>query len=153
MHCYVFVALFELRGAFQYIVCGVRFAIYYIYILCLVSICVSPILVEGLWKFELFGFLIVFVQLTSHALFFFSFKTCWGLWNMNNSLDLGFFFSLSLLTSLGSFYKERLIWATKPNLPFWAHKIYVDLFWEAQINMGSHFFHHLFWLIVFQLFS
>ena len=63
-----------------------------------------------------------------------------------------FFFFLSLLTSLGSFYKERLIWATKPNLPFWAHKIYVDLFWEAQINMGSHFFHHLFWLIFFSCF-
>ena len=63
-----------------------------------------------------------------------------------------FFFFLSVLTSLGSFYKERLIWATKPNLPFWAHKIYVDLFWEAQINMGSHFFHHLFWLIFFSCF-
>ena len=110
MHCYVFVALFELRGAYQYIVCGVRFAIYYIYILCLVSICFSPILVEGLWKFELFGFLIVLVQLTSHALFSFSSKTCWGLWNTNNCLDLGFF---SLLISLGSFHKEKLIWVSK----------------------------------------
>ena len=38
------------------------------------------------------------------------------------------FFFLFLLTSLGSFHKEKLIWVSKPNLPFWAHKIYMDLF-------------------------
>ena len=94
-----------------YIVWGVRFAIDFIYILCHVSICFSPILVEGLWKFELFGFLIVFVQVM--LCFFSSFKTCWGLWNMNNCLDLGFFFFLLLLTSSGSFHKEKLIWVSK----------------------------------------
>ena len=55
----------------------------------------SPILVEGLGKFELFVFCDCFRA--SHALFFFFLQTCWGLW-----IIVWIQAFLFLLVSLGS---------------------------------------------------
>ena len=65
---------------------------------------------------------------------------------MNNCLDLGFFFFL--LTSLGSFYKERLIWASKTKSSVLGSQNICGFILKGPNQHGE----SLFWGIVFSCF-